>query len=63
MNLSQQPVQNNGIASFNSVSQGPNISLISRTMDANNALTIIVALGGGTVVLVIILLSAVCAKR
>ena len=64
MNLNQQPVQNNnGPASYNSVSQGPNISLISRTMDAGNALTIVVSMGLGTFILVIILLSLVYAKR
>ena len=63
MNLSQPPVQgSNGMAST-SLSQGPNISLISRTIDTSNALTIIVSMGVGTLILVLILLSAVYAKR
>lgn len=64
MNLSQQPVQNSGPLSFNSLSnQGPNISLISRTMDQHQILTLVVSVVLGTFLLVIILLSAVYAKR
>lgn len=64
INLSQQPVQNSGPLSYNSVaSQGPNISLISRTMDQHQILTLVVSVVLGTLLLVIILLSAVYAKR
>ena len=66
MNLNDLPVMNSGpVSSYNSISssQGPNISLISKTMEAGNALTILIALGLGAFIITIILLMAVYAKR
>lgn len=48
---------------FNSHNQGPNISHVNHAVDATNALTLIIALVLGTVILVLVFALALYAKR